>query len=95
MRSGLTLPVLFLLLTAASLLVMITVDHLLGEKAEFLNAWSVVERLSGRTPSAGDSVVYRNFGGFGELVVVLLVNSSIGAGLAFLARFCIDKLSGT
>jgi hypothetical protein len=87
--------VLWALLAAASLVVMITVDFLIGGKAEFLNAWSVVERLVGRTPAAGDSVVYRTFGGIGELVVVLLVNSLIGAGLASVARFAVDKLSGS
>lgn len=86
---------LWALLTAASLLVMITVDFLIGGKAEFLNAWSVVERLAGRTPSAGDSVVYHALGAFGELVVVLVVNSLIGWGLALLARLGIEKLSGS
>ena len=87
--------VLWALLAAASLLVMITVDYLIGGKAEFLNAWSVFERLWGRTPAAGDSMVYRTIGGFGELVVVLLVNSLIGAGLALLVRLGIEKLSGS
>jgi hypothetical protein len=87
--------VLWALLTAACLLIMTTVDYLIGEKAEFLNAWSVVERLVGRTPAAGDSVVYRALGAFGELVVVLVANSVIGAGLALLARLGIEKLSGS
>lgn len=36
---------------------MIVVDALLNAKAEFLNAYSVIERILGRAPSAADSLV--------------------------------------
>ena len=65
-------------LSALSLLVMLVVDLLIGSRAEFLNAWSVVERLFGRTPAAGDSIVYRRVGAVGELVAVLLANLAVG-----------------
>ncbi len=36
---------LFVFLSLASLLVMIAFDYFPGAKAEFINAWSVIERL--------------------------------------------------
>lgn len=78
---------LFLLLSAASLAVMTLVDLVIGPKAEFLNAWSVVERLLGRPPSAGDSVVFAKLGAFGEAVTVVLVNAGIGGVLTWLVRW--------
>ena len=80
-----TLPT-FLVLSIASLVVMIVVDVLLGPKAEFINAWSVVERLVGRDPSAGPSAVYRSLGATGELVCVVLANAIVGGVLALLVR---------
>jgi hypothetical protein len=74
----------FVLLSVASLLVMAAVDSRLGAKAEFLNAWSVIERLLGRTPSAGDSAVVRMVGPLGELAAVVVVNLVIGGILALL-----------
>ena len=73
-------------LAVASLLIMIAIDYVLGAKAEFLNAWSVIERLLGRTPAAGDSTVYQRFGAAGELACVLLVNLAIGGVLTILLR---------
>ena len=67
-----------------SLVAMIGIDYGLGARAELLNAWSVVERLCGRAPAAGDSIVARRWGAGWELVCVLLVNLVIGA---FLARW--------
>lgn len=71
-------------MSLTSLLVMVGVDYRLGAKAEFLNAWSVVERLLGRTPSAGESAVARVAGSTGELAGVVLVNLVIGGVLALL-----------
>ena len=39
---------LLIIFSALSLSVMIVVDYILGAKAEFLNAYSVVQRLLGR-----------------------------------------------
>lgn len=77
---------LFSLLSAASLLVMTLVDRILGSKAEFLSAFSVLERILGRTPSAGVSQVARRFGSLGEFVVVVFVNLAIGGILTFVLR---------
>jgi hypothetical protein len=71
----------FLLLAVASLVVMIVVDYFLGAKAEFINAWSVIERLLGREASAGGSAVYRTLGAAGEFVCVVLMNAIIGLAL--------------
>ena len=76
----------FLGLSAASLLVMIVVDVLLGSKAEFLNAYSVVQRSIGRPPTAGDSLVARKLGALGELGVVLAANLAVGGVLTALVR---------
>ena len=69
----------FIAITASiSLAIMIVVDYMIGPKAEFLNAWSVIQRLIGQTPSAGPSLVYRHIGGFGEFMAVLIINGIIG-----------------
>ena len=74
-----------LVLALLSLFIMLVVDRALGSRAEFLNAWSVVERLLGRAPSAGPSVVATRGGALGEFVAVVLANAAIGAALAGLA----------
>ncbi|MCB2072655.1 MAG: hypothetical protein H6917_10665 [Novosphingobium sp.] len=75
------------ILSATCLLAMVLIDRMLGPRAEFLNAWSVAERLLGRTPEAGDSFIARRFGALGELFAVLLVNTVLGTLLALLIRF--------
>jgi hypothetical protein len=77
--------------TIVSLLVMVSVDYFLGERAEFLNAWSVVERLVGQTPSAGESVVFRQLGAVGETSVVLAINLVIGGVLTEVSRWWMEK----
>lgn len=62
---------------------MTVVDYLMGPEAEFLNAWSVIERLAGLPPTV-DSLAYRELGAPGELICVLLANMIIGALLALL-----------
>jgi len=49
---------------------MVLIDRAIGARAEFLNAWSVVERLLGRAPRAGDSFAAIRLGALGELLVV-------------------------
>jgi hypothetical protein len=73
-------------LSAASLVAMILIDRAMGARAEFLNAWSVFERLLGRPATSGDSVVATHLGAFGELCVVLVVNATIGTLLAVCVR---------
>lgn len=67
----------------ASCLIMIVVDYYLGSKAEFLNAFSVLERLLGRESSVDDSLVARKLGAVGEFVVVA-VASIIAGGISVL-----------
>ena len=73
-------------LSVLSLVAMILIDRSLGSRAGFLNAWSVVERLLGRSPSAGISVVAHRTGALGELAVVIAANVVIGTLLAALVR---------
>jgi len=74
------------ILSVPSLLGMILIDRALGARAGFLNAWSVIERLVGRSPTAGSSVVASHVGALGELVVVIAANVAIGTLLAMAAR---------
>ena len=77
----------FLGLFWASLIVMVVVDFVLGPRAEFLNAYSVVERIIGQTPSAGDSAVAQKLGAFGEFAAVLAANAALGGILTVLVRW--------
>lgn len=58
----------------ACICIMVLVDWLLGDKAEFINAWSAVQRALGMDVTAGPSVVYESLGAAGELCLVLLIN---------------------
>jgi hypothetical protein len=78
---------LFLRLSALSLVVMILVDRMLGARAEFLNAYSVMQRLFGQLPEVGDSLVARQLGATGELAVVLVANLAIGLVLTGIYRW--------
>ena len=68
---------------------MVVIDRVLGARAEFLNAWSVVERLLGRSPTFGASVIASRFGPMGELVAVISVNLAAGFLLALLLRLLV------
>lgn len=73
-------------LAFVSLITMVVIDRILGSRAEFLNAWSVLERLLGRSPSAGISVVAARIGSAGEFAVVIVANVVIGFLLALVIR---------
>ena len=77
---------LFLGLSAASLVVMTIVDFAIGSKAEFLNAYSVLQRMIGQTPSAGDSLVAQKLGALGEFGIVLGANLAVGGLLTIAVR---------
>jgi len=76
----------FLALWVSCLLIMLGIDFYLGASAEFLNAWSVVERAFGREPSAGDSAIYRSFGAIGEAFGVLLATFFVASLLLIVFR---------
>jgi len=65
---------------------MIIVDYFLGPKAEFVNAYSAIERLIAEEQSVEYSLVARKFGESGELVGVLVVNMAAAAILTTLIR---------
>jgi len=65
---------------------MTLVDFVIGPKAEFLNAYSVFQRMVGQTPSAGDSLVAQKLGAFGEFGVVLVANAAVGGILTAVVR---------
>jgi hypothetical protein len=46
----------------------------------------VIERILGRAPSAGESLVAQKLGPFGELAVVLAANLVVGGILAGVVR---------
>lgn len=82
---------LFLLLFAASLIVMVVVDAFLGARAEFMNAYSALQRLAGQVPAAGDSLIARKLGVVGELAVVIVTNLAIGGILTVVVRLLTSK----
>lgn len=56
-----------------SLATMVAIDLAIGTRAEFLNAWSVIERLFGRTPEADNSMIAQRFREAGELLIAAVV----------------------
>ena len=80
-----TLP-LFAALSVACCVVMVVADYFLGSRAEFLNAYSVLERLTGQAASAGKSLVAMKYGSSGELLGVLLVCCLGGSVFTLLAK---------
>lgn len=71
---------------------MLLVDRMLGSRAAFINAWSVVERLCGRHLTGGVSLVASRYGPMVELLAVVGVNTVVGFFLAFLARLLMRTL---
>jgi len=66
---------------------MIVVVFILGSKAEFLNAYSVVQRMMGQEASSGESLVAKKLGTCGEVGVVLATNLAVGGTVTGLIRF--------
>ncbi len=66
--------------------VMIVIDYFLGERAEYLNAWSVVVKLFRLPVEAPPSGIMQQYGVGGELLAVLLVNGAIGFILVQIPR---------
>ncbi len=82
---------LFLTLSVLSLFIMVVADIILGAKAEFLNAYSVLQRLVGVAPSAGDSLVAQKLGAIGEFFVVVAANTAIGGILTVIVKVLASK----
>ena len=70
---------------------MIGIDYFLGDKAEFLNAWSVVQRFFGANAEAGKSAIYLHYGQLGELTCVLLVNMFLASLLVLIVNLSRKK----
>ena len=77
---------LVLICCTLSLAVMLVIDYALGAKAEFLNAFSVLQRLLGQQPTFGDSEIMKKWGASGEFGAVILANLMIGSILTFMIR---------
>ena len=58
--------------------VIVVADYFLGRKAEFLNAFSVFQRILGQDPSVSASLIAKKFGEMGELLAVVAVNLVVG-----------------
>lgn len=69
---------LFLCFSSASFAIMAAIDFWLGEKAEYLNAFSVLQRIVGIEPWAGSSQVAQQFGALGEFAIVVVANCLMG-----------------
>ena len=70
---------------------MVIVDFILGPKAEFLNAFSVMQRLIGQQTTTGKSMIANTFGTVGELAVVIIVNIIIGVLLTFIMQLFLRR----
>lgn len=77
---------LFCCLSLASLCLMTLIDAFMGDKAEYLNAFSVLQRMFGFEPRAGTSQLARQFGVVAEGLIVLVANLSLGAILTLIVR---------
>ena len=71
--------------------IMAVIDYFLGEQAEFLNAWSVLVNLLQLPFEVPTSLMMKEFGVIGELLVVLLVNGILGFILVKIVRWDIRK----
>lgn len=69
----------FALFSLLSSSVMVVADYFLGPKAEFLNAFTALQRIVRQEPRIAQSLVAREFGETGELLAVIAVNLIIGA----------------
>ena len=78
---------LVLIFAVLSLVVMIVVDFLMGEKAEFINAFSVLQRILGQQPAVRDSMAADKLGYAGEFGAVLFLNLVIGGILTAVVQF--------
>ena len=78
--------ILFVGSSIVSFVVMVVVDYFLGPRAEFINAYSALERLFGQNASAGKSHVALEYGVSGELLGVLIVSLLGGFVLTVLVK---------
>ncbi len=81
----------FLAASAASWVAMVAIDFLLGPRAEFLNAYSVVQRLAGRPPANDVSLVAQTIGPAGEFAVVVVANLAIGGIFTSVAKLLRER----
>ncbi|MCB0724563.1 MAG: hypothetical protein KDC73_07635 [Ignavibacteriae bacterium] len=70
-----------------SLAVMVTIDYSLGDEAEFLNAWIIINKLFGTGSHMSDSFVIRKFGLIPAAIIMIVANFLIGALLVQLFKF--------
>jgi hypothetical protein len=68
------------------LCIMIFVDYHLGEKAEYVNAWEMVQKLMGLETGSKESLILKKLGVTGSFLVILLINSLLGILLVQLSR---------
>ncbi len=67
------------------------IDYLIGNKAEFLNAWSVWQRIFGVEPTVYDSYVFNHLGQIGELSVVLASTLALAVIVTLIIRLMVAK----
>jgi len=65
---------------------MTTVDYVIAERAEFINAFSVMQRLVGQKPIVPDSMVAQKLGAVGEFGSVIFINVVISGILTLVVR---------
>ncbi len=70
---------------------MIVIDYVIAEQAELLNAWSVIQRLFGQQPDAGESTVYQYAGATGEFITVMVFNLFVAVLLTAVIKFIVKQ----
>ncbi|UTW61429.1 hypothetical protein KFE98_15635 [bacterium SCSIO 12741] len=68
-------------------IVMISVDYLLGTRAEILNAWVIVNRILGFDTNLPDSLALQYFGLRGATLTMLAINGLFGVALVHLFKW--------
>lgn len=66
------------------------VDYKIGAAAEYLNAYSVFQRIIGSEPSAGVSQVAQQYGSFGEFAAVVIANCMVGGIIVAVYRWLLS-----
>ena len=76
----------YLIVLLLCCVIMVVIDYFLGERAEYLNAWSLVVKLFHLPFEVPTSRIMQQYGVGGELLVVLLINGVIGFILVQIIR---------
>lgn len=81
-----TLLIQILVTGIASLILMIIIDYILGPKAEYLNAWDILNRIAGRDSGLAEGELLKRFGLLVTTAITIFANMMLGGILVLLYR---------